>query len=104
MSAVIDFGTLAVGDPACDLLAAWTFLPAQAREVYRDLLGVDDATWARGRGWGLAAMLPPATDPSDDRALFARAVIDELIADHRRGTARSPGRGVGPDAVSGWRA
>ncbi|WUH99455.1 aminoglycoside phosphotransferase family protein [Spirillospora sp. NBC_00431] len=85
LSAVIDFGTLAVGDPACDLLAAWTFLPAGAREVYRDVLGVDEATWARGRGWGLAAMLPPATDPANERNAFARQRIEELIADHRRG-------------------
>jgi len=87
LSAVIDFGTLAVGDPAGDLLVAWTFLSAETRDVFRDALGVDDATWARGRGWGLAASLPsPAEllDDDPDRAASARRRVDDLIADHQR--------------------
>src|SRR5262245_60516871 len=51
LSAVIDFGCLGAGDPAIDLMVAWTFLPADARTVFRAALAVDDATWARGRGW-----------------------------------------------------
>ncbi|WP_243866790.1 aminoglycoside phosphotransferase family protein [Actinophytocola oryzae] len=62
LSAVIDFGTLAVGDPAVDLIAAWTLLDADSRKVFRDRLDVDDDTWTRGRCWGLSATLPdPAT-------------------------------------------
>jgi aminoglycoside phosphotransferase (APT) family kinase protein len=53
LSAVIDFGGLGVGDPACDLLPAWTLLSPAARDVFRDAAAVDDATWARGRGWAL---------------------------------------------------
>ena len=65
LSAVIDFGTLAVGDPAVDLIAAWQSVPAAARDAFRDELAVDDATWARGRGWGLAAVLPtPRISPT----------------------------------------
>jgi aminoglycoside phosphotransferase (APT) family kinase protein len=54
LSAVIDFGTLSVGDPACDVAVAWKMLPADAREVFRSELSVDEATWARGRGWVLS--------------------------------------------------
>jgi aminoglycoside phosphotransferase (APT) family kinase protein len=54
LSAVIDWGTLAVGDPACDLIVAWELLDADAREILRTQLDVDDATWARGRGWALS--------------------------------------------------
>ena len=54
LAAVIDFGTSGVGDPACDLVIAWTFLDAPARTAFRAALGVDDATWQRGRGWVLA--------------------------------------------------
>lgn len=54
LSAVIDFGSLNVGDPAVDLLVAWNLLNADARETYRRALGVDDATWQRGRGWALS--------------------------------------------------
>ncbi|MEV2273088.1 aminoglycoside phosphotransferase family protein [Nonomuraea africana] len=84
LSAVIDFGTLAVGDPACDLLPAWKFLPSEARDVFRAELGVDDATWARGRGWGLAASLPVPDDPfyaDPARVTTALRHLDALIAD-----------------------
>ncbi|PRY10753.1 aminoglycoside phosphotransferase family protein [Kineococcus rhizosphaerae] len=53
LSAVIDFGTCGVGDPSCDLAIAWTTFTGAARETFRAELGVDDATWARGRGWAL---------------------------------------------------
>jgi aminoglycoside phosphotransferase (APT) family kinase protein len=87
LSAVIDFGTLAVGDPACDLIAAWAFLSPETRHAFRARLGVDDATWARGRGWGLSAVLPSPAELSDadpERAARARRQLDELIADHQR--------------------
>jgi aminoglycoside phosphotransferase (APT) family kinase protein len=57
LHAVIDFGCLGVGDPACDLFPAWNLLPAEAREVFREALGVDDATWIRGRGRALSQAL-----------------------------------------------
>lgn len=53
LSAVIDFGLLGVGDPACDLMIALTYLRADARDAFRDVLAVDEATWSRGRGWAL---------------------------------------------------
>ncbi|MET9964318.1 aminoglycoside phosphotransferase family protein [Streptomyces sp. NPDC006326] len=57
LASVIDFGCMGVGDPACDLFPAWNLLPAGAREVFRDALGVDDAVWARGRGRTLSQAL-----------------------------------------------
>ncbi|WTW92160.1 aminoglycoside phosphotransferase family protein [Streptomycetaceae bacterium NBC_01309] len=57
LSSVIDFGCLGVGDPACDLFPAWNLLPADAREVFRAALGVDDAAWTRGRGRTLSQAL-----------------------------------------------
>lgn len=54
LTAVIDFGGLGVGDPACDLLPAWALLTAPTRELFRAESRVDDATWRRGRGWALA--------------------------------------------------
>ncbi|MFJ9695591.1 aminoglycoside phosphotransferase family protein [Kitasatospora sp. NPDC101183] len=57
LAAVIDFGDLGVGDPARDLTIAFTLMSARSREVFRTALGVDDATWARGRGWALATGL-----------------------------------------------
>ncbi|MFF4156505.1 aminoglycoside phosphotransferase family protein [Streptomyces sp. NPDC001678] len=57
LASVIDFGCLGVGDPACDLFPAWNLLPADAREVFREALDVDDATWIRGRGRTLSQAL-----------------------------------------------
>jgi aminoglycoside phosphotransferase (APT) family kinase protein len=54
LSAVIDFASLGVGDPACDLIVAWEMFDVEARAVLRSELGVDDATWDRGRGWALS--------------------------------------------------
>lgn len=53
LSAVIDFGTSGVGDPACDLVIAWTFFRGAGRSRFRHEVDRDDATWARARGWGL---------------------------------------------------
>jgi len=55
ITAVIDFGLLGVGDPACDLTVAWTLLSPATRPAFRAALAVDDATWRRGRGWALYA-------------------------------------------------
>lgn len=54
LSAVIDFGGLAVGDPACDLQPAWNVFSGTSRDRFRAELGVDDGAWLRGRGWALA--------------------------------------------------
>jgi aminoglycoside phosphotransferase (APT) family kinase protein len=50
LSGVIDWSAAGVGDPACDTMLAWS-LPPEARAVFRVALGIDDATWARARGW-----------------------------------------------------
>jgi aminoglycoside phosphotransferase (APT) family kinase protein len=57
LSAVIDFGELGIGDPACDLTIAFTLMSAETRATFRTALHVDDATWTRGRGWALATGL-----------------------------------------------
>jgi aminoglycoside phosphotransferase (APT) family kinase protein len=53
LSAVIDFGGLGVGDPACDLQPAWNVFAGRSRQRFRAELDVDDASWLRGRGWAL---------------------------------------------------
>lgn len=85
LSAVIDFGCLGVGDPACDLQVAWNLLSVQTRDVFRAALGVDDATWARGRGWALSVALialPYYQNTNPVLAGIARRAIAEVLADH----------------------
>lgn len=57
VTAVIDWGGLAISDPACDLTVAFTLMSASSRAAFRAVLDVDDATWTRGRGWALATGL-----------------------------------------------
>jgi aminoglycoside phosphotransferase (APT) family kinase protein len=76
LAAVIDFGTCGVGDPACDLVIAWTLLDPDARATFRAATGADDATWARARGWAVWK----AAISRDAR------VLDELLAERRGGT------------------
>jgi aminoglycoside phosphotransferase (APT) family kinase protein len=88
LSAVIDFGCLGVGDPACDLIVAWNLLSAETRDVFRAALPVDDATWARGRGWALSVgliALPYYQSTNPVLAGIARHTIDEALADHKHG-------------------
>lgn len=60
------FGTCGIGDPACDLAAAWTLLTRDSRQVFRDRLAVDDATWERSRGWALWKTLSTCLHTYDD--------------------------------------
>jgi aminoglycoside phosphotransferase (APT) family kinase protein len=85
LAAIIDFGTSGVGDPSCDLAIAWTLFAGGSREAFRDSLRLDDATWARGRGWTLwKALITMAENSNPVEVLKSRGIIDEVLADHRR--------------------
>jgi len=84
LSAVIDFGCLTVGDPATDVMAAWACLTAETRETFRAALGVDDDTWARGRGWALSfglIALPYYRESNRALAAAARRAIGEVLGE-----------------------
>ena len=57
LSAVVDFGGLGVGDPACDAMAAWKLFSAEARNVFRTALAIDEANCVRSKGWALSQAL-----------------------------------------------
>jgi len=84
LTAVIDFGTCGVGDPACDLAIAWTLLTADGRRAFRERLSVDDGTWARGRGWALWKTLVSAARTGAE-AEEAHRVLGEIFAGYRSG-------------------
>jgi aminoglycoside phosphotransferase (APT) family kinase protein len=54
ITGVIDWGSLGMGDPACDLMPAWSILDRESRALFRDEVNVDDATWLRGRAWAVS--------------------------------------------------
>ena len=53
LHAVIDFGLVSVGDPACDYVMAWNYFNEATRQCFRDILSIDDSTWLRSAGWEL---------------------------------------------------
>jgi aminoglycoside phosphotransferase (APT) family kinase protein len=84
LSAVIDFGCMGVGDPAIDVIVAWTYLNADTRDAFRTELGVDDAMWMRARGWVLTIginALPYYYETNPAFAADARRMLDEVLAD-----------------------
>ncbi len=83
LSAVIDWGGLGAGDPATELLPAWNLFRGESRAAYRAALGLDDAAWARGRGWVLSTAvvaLPYYRHTLPVRAERAMTVIREVLA------------------------
>jgi aminoglycoside phosphotransferase (APT) family kinase protein len=81
--AIIDFGTVGVGDPGVDLIPAWNLLPSAARQVFRDCVDVDDDTWARSRGWALSMaviQLPYYRNTNPVISANARYVINQVLA------------------------
>ena len=84
LRAVIDFGGVGVGDPASDVIAAWSVFGRAGRGVFRGALDVDDGMWDRARGIALhqAAMIIPyygGTNPG--LVAPAKRTVEEALAD-----------------------
>ena len=80
LSAVIDYGCCAVGDPACDLVMAWTYFDGDARASFQYGPDLDDAAWARGRGWALWKALIILAAPAGDDGPQGETARTTLIA------------------------
>jgi aminoglycoside phosphotransferase (APT) family kinase protein len=84
LAAVIDWGCCGTGDPAVEALPAWSVFDGDARDTYRDTIGFDDDTWARGRGWALSGALlaiPYYVETNPRFAALARTMLDAVLAD-----------------------
>ncbi len=82
LSAVIDFGGAAVGDPACDLVIAWTYLSGKARETFISKMDMDPDTWLRTRAWALwkaTFELCQIADKNSQEAELQKRIIDEVM-------------------------
>ncbi|GHC47966.1 aminoglycoside phosphotransferase [Gemmobacter tilapiae] len=76
LTAMIDFGCCAVGDPACDLVAAWRMFDAPARRAFQEAVGLDAATWDRARGWALwKSAITLVERPEDAESLRAMKAL-----------------------------
>jgi aminoglycoside phosphotransferase (APT) family kinase protein len=84
LCAVIDFGGAGVGDPAADVIAAWSVFGHTGRGVFRGALDVDDATWNRARGYALhqaALIIPYYGETNPGFVAPAKRTVEEILAD-----------------------
>ncbi len=86
LSAVIDFGGLGVGDPACDLVIAWKFFGERSRETFHEMLPLDEGTWSRGRAWALWKSLIIAAGFIESNSIETSQTwytINEVLKDYK---------------------
>ncbi|MER8449721.1 aminoglycoside phosphotransferase family protein [Mesorhizobium sp. M1428] len=90
LCAVVDFGSSAIGDPACDLVIAWTEFYGESRQAFRDAIALDEHSWARARGWALwkALIVASGHDGNQREAEKSWRVINEVLADHTEQSER----------------
>lgn len=84
LCAVIDFGGLSIGDPACDLAIAWTMFNTASRKAFRETLQLDEDTWIRGQAWTLwKATITAAgfTNPNNTESEQCWRIIDDVLAE-----------------------
>ena len=81
LCAVIDFGNMAVGDPACDYVIAWTYFDHLSRKIFLDDLHIDQATINRSKAWALWKALITLNNPKRrDSALYT---LNEILNDSK---------------------
>lgn len=86
LSAVIDFGCMGIGDPACDLTIAWTFFKNNSRQVFKNAFNFDTETWNRARGWALWKAMFTVNEIEDKASLDATKqlqIINEVINEYK---------------------
>lgn len=84
LCAVIDFGGVGVGDPAADVIAAWSVFSQTGRARFRGALEVDDGTWNRARGYALhqaVLIIPYYSETNPGFVALAKRTVEEVLAD-----------------------
>jgi aminoglycoside phosphotransferase (APT) family kinase protein len=84
LSAVIDFGGAGAGDPAADVIAAWSVFGPTGRAAFRAALDVDEGTWQRARGYALhqaLLIIPYYAETNPEFVALAKRTVAEVLAD-----------------------
>ena len=84
LCAVLDFGGAGAGDPAADVIAAWSVFGPTGRAAFREALAVDEGAWHRARGYALhqaLLIIPyyPETNPAF--VALAKRTVEQVLAD-----------------------
>ena len=83
LSAVIDFGSVCKGDPACDLVIAWTYFSGKSRNIFIKEMNLDSGTWLRAGAWALwkaTYELCNMEDKNNFEANLQKRIIDEILS------------------------
>ena len=83
LSAIIDWGGMTMGDPACDVVIAWTYFHGKSREIFIREVGLDEDTWLRARAWALwkaTFELCQLHDKNSLDALVHRKIIEDVMS------------------------
>ncbi len=81
---MLDFGTIATGDPAYDVTPAWHVLDGASRAAFLEIVGADDATRRRARGLvvsGGVIALPYYLRSNPSMVATARRGIEAVLSD-----------------------
>jgi aminoglycoside phosphotransferase (APT) family kinase protein len=79
LQAIIDFGGLSVGFPDAEHSTLWDY-PPEARQAYRDAMGLDDVTWLRARAWAIAVGVSGVSYYRDTYPAFVSECLSRLHA------------------------
>ena len=84
LEAVIDFGILGIGDPACDLTMYWTFFEGESRKIFKDVMNLDEDTWNRARGWAIwKCLIDICNHPNDiNNVENSKAIAYDLVNEY----------------------
>ena len=93
LHAVIDFGGAGIGDPAMDVIPAWSVFNKLGREIFRTALNVDDDTWCRARSYALhqaLLIIPYYRDTNPEFVTMAKWTVDEILKEINNEASLSP--------------
>ena len=69
-----------MGDPACDLVIAWTYLDKNSREIFIKEMNLDEDTWLKAKAWALwkaSFVLCEDSDTGVEHKLIIEEVLNE---------------------------
>ena len=71
-----------MGDPACDLVIAWTYLSGKAREIFICEMDLNEDTWLRACAWALwkaTFELSQIEDKDSFEAALQKKIINSVL-------------------------
>lgn len=77
---------MAIGDPACDLVIAWTLFKNKSKVIFQNNMNLDDNTWLRAKAWALwkaTFELSQMKDLSTEKTLIQKGIIQKILNDSR---------------------